>query len=96
MKGDAVLFFNLSPNGTTDPNSLHGSCPVIEGSKWSAPKWIHVRSYEDPSYTAPNNCYDDHDMCGMWADSGECETNTGYMFRNCRHSCKVCGAMTDE
>ncbi|KAJ4809316.1 Prolyl 4-hydroxylase subunit alpha-2 [Rhynchospora pubera] len=96
VKGDAVLFFNLNPDGTTDPKSLHGSCPVIEGEKWSAPNWIHVGSYEDQSYTAPDNCYDEHEKCQMWADSSECDTNTNYMFRYCRHSCKVCGAMTDE
>ncbi|KAJ8425370.1 hypothetical protein Cgig2_003648 [Carnegiea gigantea] len=44
-KGDALLFFSLHLNGTTDEMSLHGSCPVIEGEKWSATKWIHVRSY---------------------------------------------------
>uniref|UniRef100_A0A804MW78 procollagen-proline 4-dioxygenase n=1 Tax=Zea mays TaxID=4577 RepID=A0A804MW78_MAIZE len=47
VKGDAVLFFSLHADGTPDPLSLHGSCPVIRGEKWSAPKWIHVRSYED-------------------------------------------------
>ncbi|XP_076955679.1 putative prolyl 4-hydroxylase 6 [Bidens hawaiensis] len=45
-KGDALLFFNLHPNGTTDPMSLHGSCPVIEGEKWLATKWIHVKCFE--------------------------------------------------
>ncbi|KAK3145766.1 hypothetical protein QOZ80_3BG0257140 [Eleusine coracana subsp. coracana] len=29
-KGDALLFFGLHLNATTDPSSLHGSCPVIE------------------------------------------------------------------
>nr|GEX49717.1 probable prolyl 4-hydroxylase 7 [Tanacetum cinerariifolium] len=45
-KGDALLFFSLHPNATVDPLSLHGSCPVIEGEKWLATKWIHVRSFE--------------------------------------------------
>ncbi|XP_076912020.1 putative prolyl 4-hydroxylase 7 [Bidens hawaiensis] len=45
-KGDALLFFNLHPNGTTDRMSLHGSCPVIEGEKWLATKWIRVKSFE--------------------------------------------------
>ncbi|RLN16649.1 hypothetical protein C2845_PM02G36500 [Panicum miliaceum] len=36
VKGDALLFFSLHPNATTDTKSLHGSCPVIEGEKWSA------------------------------------------------------------
>ena len=32
---------SLHPNGTTDPTSLHGSCPTLKGEKWSATKWIH-------------------------------------------------------
>ena len=48
VKGDTVLFFGLHVDGEPDPLSLHGSCPVIQGEKWSAPMWIHVRSYENP------------------------------------------------
>ncbi|KAE8661304.1 putative prolyl 4-hydroxylase 7 [Hibiscus syriacus] len=43
--GDALLFFSLHPDATTDKKSLHGSCPVIKGEKWSATKWIHVRAF---------------------------------------------------
>ncbi|CAK8539658.1 unnamed protein product [Lathyrus sativus] len=39
-KGDGILFYSLFPNGTIDPTSLHGSCPVIKGEKWVATKWI--------------------------------------------------------
>lgn len=42
IKGDAVMFFALHPDGTLDPSSLHGSCPTLKGDKWSATKWIHV------------------------------------------------------
>lgn len=30
-RGDAVLFWSIRPNGSFDPKSLHGSCPVIKG-----------------------------------------------------------------
>uniref|UniRef100_A0ACD5WR01 Uncharacterized protein n=1 Tax=Avena sativa TaxID=4498 RepID=A0ACD5WR01_AVESA len=59
VKGDAVLFFSLHPNATTDPDSLHGSCPVIQGEKWSATKWIHVRSFDD--LPVQSGCDDDED-----------------------------------
>ncbi|XAR57733.1 Procollagen-proline dioxygenase [Bertholletia excelsa] len=39
-RGDGLLFYSLFPNGTIDPTSLHGSCPVITGGKWVATKWI--------------------------------------------------------
>ncbi|XP_075105736.1 putative prolyl 4-hydroxylase 6 isoform X1 [Nicotiana tabacum] len=91
-KGDALLFFSLHPDATTDPLSLHGSCPVIEGEKWSATKWIHVRSFETPSSV----CKDQNPNCPQWATAGECEKNPLYMVGSedsvghCRKSCKVC------
>ncbi|WVZ60644.1 hypothetical protein U9M48_010637 [Paspalum notatum var. saurae] len=39
-KGDGLMFYSLMVNGTIDPTSLHGSCPVIKGEKWVATKWI--------------------------------------------------------
>ncbi|XP_042397878.1 probable prolyl 4-hydroxylase 6 [Zingiber officinale] len=97
-KGDAVLFFSLHINGTTDPASLHGSCPVIEGEKWSAPKWIHVRSYDNPQKpSSTEECSDYNENCSYWASTGECQKNPNYMIGNdavlgnCRKSCMVCG-----
>ncbi|XP_047262329.1 probable prolyl 4-hydroxylase 9 isoform X7 [Capsicum annuum] len=39
-RGDGLLFYSLFLNGTIDPTSIHGSCPVIRGEKWVATKWI--------------------------------------------------------
>ncbi|KAK8942611.1 hypothetical protein KSP39_PZI009630 [Platanthera zijinensis] len=39
-RGDGLLFYSLMTNGTIDPTSLHGSCPVIKGEKWVATKWL--------------------------------------------------------
>ncbi|GAB4827782.1 Probable prolyl 4-hydroxylase 7 [Ancistrocladus abbreviatus] len=96
-KGDALLFFSLHPDATTDPSSLHGSCPVIEGEKWSATKWIHVRSFDKPVRRgADGDCVDDNPNCAQWAAVGECEKNPQYMVGTekmkgyCRKSCKVC------
>ncbi|CAL5076628.1 unnamed protein product [Urochloa decumbens] len=98
VKGDAVLFFSLHVNGEPDPLSLHGSCPVIEGEKWSAPKWIHVRSYENsPALEEETEgCIDKSEFCAQWAAAGECGKNPVYMVGTeglpgqCRKSCKVC------
>ena len=38
--GDALLFWSIHPDMTTDKHSLHGGCPVIKGTKWTATKWI--------------------------------------------------------
>lgn len=96
VKGDALLFFNLHPNSTTDADSLHGSCPVIEGEKWSATKWIHVRSLDGEEEAKTDECQDEHDMCSGWAAAGECAKNPEYMVGtrdspgSCRKSCNVC------
>lgn len=98
VKGDAVLFFSLHVNGVPDPLSLHGSCPVIEGEKWSAPKWIHVRSYENSPVlaTETEGCTDKSEHCAQWAAAGECGKNPVYMVGTeglpgqCRKSCNVC------
>ncbi|OWY96384.1 hypothetical protein PHMEG_00033357 [Phytophthora megakarya] len=39
-KGGAVLFYSQKPNGELDPKSLHGGCPVLEGTKWGANLWV--------------------------------------------------------
>jgi prolyl 4-hydroxylase len=99
VKGDAVLFFSLHPNGVPDPLSLHGSCPVIQGEKWSAPKWIHIRSFDeqvsDPGEET-EGCSDMSNHCPQWAAAGECAKNPTYMVGGvgspgkCRKSCNVC------
>ncbi|WOL11970.1 prolyl 4-hydroxylase, alpha subunit [Canna indica] len=43
--GDALLFYNMKPDATMDPQSLHGGCPVIRGNKWSATKWLHLQEW---------------------------------------------------
>ncbi|KAJ0981623.1 hypothetical protein J5N97_009878 [Dioscorea zingiberensis] len=96
-KGDALLFFSLHPDASTDASSLHGSCPVIEGEKWSATKWIHVRSF-DRSERLSEKCTDDNELCALWASAGECVKNPIYMVGTkdtpgyCRKSCKVCSS----
>ncbi|XP_073296151.1 probable prolyl 4-hydroxylase 7 isoform X1 [Primulina huaijiensis] len=97
-KGDALLFFSLHPDANTDPSSLHGSCPVIEGEKWSATKWIHVRSFDSPARSTSGDCVDENPNCTSWALQGECEKNPNYMIGSkegagfCRKSCKVCSS----
>ncbi|CAM8976452.1 unnamed protein product [Rhodiola kirilowii] len=98
LKGDALLFFSLHLNATTDENSLHGSCPVIEGEKWSATKWIHVRSFDPPSFKSLGDCKDENENCERWAAHGECTKNPLYMVGSdnavgfCRKSCGVCSS----
>ncbi|KAI4351552.1 hypothetical protein L6164_005909 [Bauhinia variegata] len=98
-KGDALLFFSLHLDATTDSRSLHGSCPVIEGEKWSATKWIHVRDFDKPDTRASTGeCVDEDDNCPMWAKRGECAKNPLYMVGNedvkgyCMKSCNACSS----
>lgn len=45
VKGSAILFYNLFPNGEVDRSSLHASLPVITGEKWVSTKWVRERAY---------------------------------------------------
>ncbi|GER30169.1 2-oxoglutarate (2OG) and Fe(II)-dependent oxygenase superfamily protein [Striga asiatica] len=91
-KGDALLFFSLLPSAVPDPGSLHAGCPVDEGEKWSATKWIHVDSFDK----IVGNCTDSHENCGKWASLGECSKNPDYMIGSsdipgyCKKSCNAC------
>ncbi|KAF7802916.1 putative prolyl 4-hydroxylase 7 [Senna tora] len=101
-KGDALLFFNLHLDATTDVSSLHGSCPVIKGEKWSATKWIHVGDSDKPIRPSKRRdsgkCIDENENCPDWARRGECEKNPLYMVGSeeaegfCRKSCNVCSS----
>lgn len=39
-KAAAVLFYNVKTNWKTDSMTLHGGCPVLNGTKWGANAWI--------------------------------------------------------
>jgi prolyl 4-hydroxylase len=45
VKGDAILFYNILPDGQVDKMSLHASLPVLAGEKWAATKWMREREY---------------------------------------------------
>lgn len=52
-KGQAVLFYSHDLDGTKNPYSLHGSCPVLAGEKWIAQQWFRVKPYDrSPHYNA--------------------------------------------
>jgi len=44
--GDAVLFFNMKPDGDVDRRTKHAGTPPIQGDKWVATKWIHETTYQ--------------------------------------------------
>ncbi len=46
IKGNAVLLYNCTPDGSEDPLSLHGSAPVIRGEKWVAVKWLREKRFQ--------------------------------------------------
>mmetsp|Transcript_21140 Transcript_21140/g.28109 ORF Transcript_21140/g.28109 Transcript_21140/m.28109 type:complete len:433 (+) Transcript_21140:346-1644(+) len=39
-KGKVIIFYSLDAAGHMDEKSLHGACPVKEGIKWAANKWV--------------------------------------------------------
>lgn len=91
IKGNALFFYSLKPDGSGDAKSTHGSCPTLKGEKYSATKWIHVGAFHHGGIqVGPTACKDDHEMCKEWADTKECERNPSYMHESCRLSCGLC------
>ncbi|MQM13105.1 hypothetical protein Taro_046030 [Colocasia esculenta] len=98
VRGNAVLFFNLYPDATPDDKSSYGGCMVLEGVKWSATKWIHMRSLSlvRDLPASDDGCSDEDDNCPQWAATGECQRNPVYMlgtpdyYGSCRKSCGAC------
>ena len=44
-QGDALLFWDQTTNNEVDTFSLHAGCPVLRGVKWTATKWMHMRTF---------------------------------------------------
>ena len=44
-KGNAVLFYNLLPDGNGDDLALHAALPVLKGRKWLANFWVRRRFF---------------------------------------------------
>jgi len=40
-KGDGLLLFTANPDATVDMHALHAGCPVLQGEKWVAKKWMN-------------------------------------------------------
>lgn len=93
VRGNALLFYSLKPDGTEDPKSTHGSCPTLKGVKYSATRWLHVSAFAHASGGSDEedeNCDDENDRCEEWAIYGECDRNPDFMTQYCRKSCKGC------
>ncbi len=45
VKGNAVYFSYLLPDGTLDERTLHAGLPVASGEKWIATKWLRELPY---------------------------------------------------
>jgi prolyl 4-hydroxylase len=40
VRGKVIIFYSMTPEGGFDEYSLHAACPVEEGIKWAANKWV--------------------------------------------------------
>ncbi|XP_039269093.2 prolyl 4-hydroxylase subunit alpha-2-like [Styela clava] len=41
IEGSAIFWFNILTSGECDERTRHAACPVLNGIKWVANKWIH-------------------------------------------------------
>ncbi len=61
--GDAILFWSLDLTGVEDEGSMHASCPVTRGEKWTATKWLHTALFKAGAESLPNTCEDSQPSC---------------------------------
>jgi prolyl 4-hydroxylase len=105
VRGNAVLFYSMVPDGRLDERSMHGGCrPRGEDvEKWGANQWIwnHPQRHRGAAPRkgamspqkragAAAGCADSSENCAAWAASGECERNAAYMKAECALSCGAC------
>ena len=55
VKGDALVFYSMSPQLRIDEGAWHGSCPIIGSAheKWVAQRWIKWQSQKGRFYVGP-------------------------------------------
>jgi prolyl 4-hydroxylase len=44
-KGDAILFWNLTPEGAPDERMLHAGLPPTKGEKWLLSQWLRQKGH---------------------------------------------------
>ena len=76
-------------------------CPVLNGTKWTATKWIHTKPFNEEWLAKPQAptleqdpgmCTDAHEMCATWAAAGECDKNPTYMQARPQGALAACSA----
>lgn len=45
IRGRAIFWRNLKPDGSLDPTTLHAAEPVVRGEKWAMQKWFREREF---------------------------------------------------
>jgi len=69
----AILFYSQLPNGELDPSSLHGGCPVLNGTKWGTNLWV---------WNGPRNGYSGQPLKGNQLQKQHEPTQQKAIFRN--------------
>lgn len=99
QRGNAILFWSLTPANEIDMGATHAACPLLRGEKWSMPLWMHQAPFKPEfvgSAAVVSECKDSNAMCRTWERTGECSTNRMFMVGTdaapgvCRRSCHAC------
>ncbi|MFM6830341.1 MAG: 2OG-Fe(II) oxygenase, partial [Novosphingobium sp.] len=43
--GALLIWNNMKPDGTPNPNSMHAGMPVVRGTKYVLTKWYRARQW---------------------------------------------------
>lgn len=50
-KGQALLLYNLNPDGSPNPRSLHGGCALLAGAKDVGALWVWNQAVQEPKWS---------------------------------------------
>ncbi len=48
-RGNALFFWNVTPNGIPDPRTLHAGLPPTQGEKWLLSQWVREQVFRLPA-----------------------------------------------
>jgi prolyl 4-hydroxylase len=94
-RGDALLFYSMTPTGEPDGTSLHASCPTLKGRKYSMTKWSHVYPYNAGMYQRRDakdyyGCRNIHPRCQEYFEDTRCINSAKVMYGICPKACGRC------
>lgn len=96
-QGDALLFFSAQPDGSPDPDSIHGACPPTGGDKWVIQQWFNLDGgFPSTRRWPPSRLADDGENHVLQTDDDHVPAAKGNEQWASRLSARILASLRDE